>query len=74
MPCPLRAYSSHPFGDLLGGLTGEDADGSAMQPRVRLEKGSNTMVMVLASVTDNATNAKYIVMGSMMNGGIGMMP
>ena len=32
------------------------------------------MVMVLASVTDNATNAKYIVMGSMMNGGIGMMP
>lgn len=73
-PFSLRAYSSHQFGDVLAGVTSRYGDGSAMQLRVRLADGSNGMVMVLASVIDNATNDTYTVMGSMMNGGIGMMP
>jgi hypothetical protein len=74
-PFSLRAYSSHQFGDVLAGMTSRYGDGSAMQLRVRLSDGSNGMMMVLASVIDNATNDTYTVMGSMMNGGAGgMMP
>jgi hypothetical protein len=74
LPFSLRAYSSHQFGDVLAGMTSRYGDGSAMQLRVRLGDGSNGMMMVLASVIDNATNDTYTVMGSMMNGGAGMMP
>jgi hypothetical protein len=74
MPFTLRAYSSHQFGDVLSGLTSRYGDGSGMQLRLRLADGSNGMVMMLASVVDNVTNDTYTVMGSMMNGGNGMMP
>ena len=74
LPFSIRAYSSHQFGDVLSGLTSRYGDGSGMQLRVRLGNGSTGMVMVLASVVDNATNDTYTVMGSMMNGARGMMP
>jgi len=70
----LRAYSSHQFGDVLGGLTSRFGDGSGMQLRLRLADGSTGMVMMLASVVDNVTNDTYTVMGSMMNGSGGTMP
>ncbi|HEX7678895.1 MAG TPA: hypothetical protein VF713_12270 [Thermoanaerobaculia bacterium] len=74
LPFSIRAYSSHQFGDVLSGITSRYGDGSGMQLRVRLSNGSTGMVMVLASVVDNVTNDTYTVMGSMMNGGRGMMP
>jgi hypothetical protein len=76
LPFSIRAYSSHQFGDILGGLTSRFGDGSQMQIRVRVANNSTGMVMALASVVDNATNDTYTVMGSMMSfgGGSGMMP
>lgn len=75
LPFSIRAYSSHQFGDVLGGLTSRFGDGSEMQIRVRVANNSIGMVMVLASVVDNATNDTYTVMGSMTSGGgSGMMP
>lgn len=77
LPFSIRAYSSHQFGDILGGLTSRFGDGSQMQIRVRVTNNSTGMVMALASVVDNATNDTYTVMGSMMSfgsGGPGMMP
>lgn len=75
LPFSMRAYSSHQFGDVLAGLTSRFGDGSEMQIRVRVANNSTGMVMVLASVVDNATNDTYTVMGSMMSGGgSGMMP
>lgn len=53
---------------------GRIGDGSGIQLRLRLADGSSGMVMLLASVVDNATNDTYTVMGSMMDGGIGVMP
>ena len=73
-PFSIRAYSAHQFGDVLSGLTSRFGDGSGMQVRVRLANGSTGMVMVLASVVDNATNDGYSVMGSMMDSQRGMMP
>ena len=70
----LRAYSSHQFGDVLGGLTSRFGDGSGMQLRLHLADGSTGMVMMLVSVVDNVTNDTYTVMGSMMNSSGGMMP
>ena len=74
LPFSIRAYSSHQFGDVLAGITSRFGDGSGLQLRVRLANGSTGMVMVLASVVDNVTNDTYTVMGSMMDGGSGMMP
>lgn len=74
IPFAIRAYSSHQFGDILAGVTSRFGDGSALQLRVRLANGSTGMIMVLASVVDNTTNDTYVVPGSMMNGGAGMMP
>lgn len=74
LPFSIRAYSSHQFGNVLSGVTSRFGDGSALQLRVRLSNGSTGMIMVIASVTDNVTNDTYTVMGSMMNGGSGMMP
>jgi hypothetical protein len=73
-PFSIRAYSSHQFNDVLANVTSRFGDGSAMEMRVRLTNGSTGMLMVITSVTDNATNDTYTVMGSMMNGGHGMMP
>ena len=73
-PFSIRAYSAHQFGDVLSGFTSRFGDGSGMQVRVRLSDGSTGMVMVLASVVDNATNDGYTVMGSMMDSQRGMMP
>ena len=61
----MRAYSSHQFGDVFSGFTSRFGDGSGMQVRVRLADGSTGMVMVFASVVDNATNDGYLVRGSM---------
>ena len=74
LPFSIRAYSSHTFNDILSGIGSRYGDGSALQLRVRLANGSTGMVMVLASVVDNVTNDTYTVMGTMMNGGSGMMP
>ena len=75
LPFTLRAFSSHQFGDVLGGVTSRYGDGSGLQLRLRLNDGSTGMVMMLASVVDNQTNDTYTVMGNMMNGGSGgMMP
>jgi len=75
LPFSIRAYSAHPFNDVLSNVTSRFGEGSAMQIRVRLNNGSSGMLMVITSVTDNATNDTYTVMGSMMNGGhSGMMP
>ena len=73
-PFSIRAYSSHQFNDILLNVASRFGDGSAMQVRVRLSNGSTGMLMVITSVTDNATNDTYTVIGSMMNGGHGMMP
>jgi hypothetical protein len=74
LPFSIRAYSSHQFANVLSGVTSRFGDGSTLQLRVRLANGSTGMIMVIASVTDNVTNDTYTVMGSMMNGGSGMMP
>lgn len=74
LPFSIRAYSSHQFGDVLAGMTSRFGDGSGLQLRTHLSNGSTGMVMVLASVIDNATNDTYTVMGSMMDRSNGMMP
>lgn len=74
LPFSIRAYSSHQFNDVLNGIVSRFGASGTMQARVRLSNGSTGMVMVLASVVDNVTNDTYTVMGSMMNGGAGMMP
>lgn len=40
-----------------------------LQMRIRMDDGTSGTMMALASVTDNATNDGYVVMGSMMDGG-----
>ncbi len=72
-PFTLRAYSSHPFGNVLGGVISRHGDGSGLQLRLRLADGSTGMVMMLASVVDNVTNDTYELMGNMMDGGNGGM-
>src|SRR5436190_18522272 len=52
LPFSIRAFSSHPFNDVLSNVTSRFGDGSAMQIRVRLNNGSSGKLMVITSVTD----------------------
>lgn len=73
LPFTLAGYSSHQFNDVLADVHSKFAAGDAgLQIRVRMNQGTDGMVMAYAVVNDNATNDGYVVMGSMMNGGRGM--
>lgn len=72
-PFALAGYSSHQFNDVLLNAHSKFPTGDAgLQIRVRMNQGSQGMVMAYAVVNDNTTNDGYVVMGSMMNGGRGM--
>lgn len=72
-PFTLVGYSSHQFNDVLLNAHSKFPSGDAgLQIRVRMNQGSQGMVMAYAVVNDNTTNDGYVVMGSMMNGGRGM--
>ncbi len=73
LPFTLAGYSSHQFNDVLADVHSKFPTGDAgLQIRVRMDQGSDGMVMAYAVVNDNTTNDGYVVMGSMMNGGRGM--
>jgi hypothetical protein len=73
LPFSLAGYSSHQFNDVLANVHSKFPTGDAgLQIRVRMNQGGAGMVMAYAVVNDNLTNDGYVVMGSMMNGGMGM--
>jgi hypothetical protein len=72
-PFQLAGYSSTQVDDVLAGVASRFPSGGAgLQLRVRLSRGAGGMVMAYAVVNDNLTNDGYVVMGSMMNAGLGM--
>lgn len=74
LPFSLAGYSSHQFNDVLQDVHSKFPNGdTGLQIRVRLNQGASGMVMAYAVVNDNTTSDGYVVMGSMMNGGYGMM-
>lgn len=74
-PFRITGYSSTQLDDVLAGVTSRFPSGGAgLQLRVRMDKGTTGMVMAYAVVNDNLTNDGYVVMGSMMNSGMGMGP
>lgn len=71
-PFTIQAYSGHQFNDVLEGVHGKFGD-AGLQLVIALDDGSLGTMMAMASVTDNATNDSYVVMGSMMDDVQGMM-
>ncbi len=68
----IQGYSAHQFNDVLANVHSKSGNDATLQARVRLDQGSAGMVMAYAVVNDNVTNDGYVVMGTMMNGGLGM--
>jgi hypothetical protein len=70
----IQPYSGHQFNDILVGVHSRFSDDMGLQLRIHMDDGMQGMMMALATVTDNATNDSYVVMGSMMDAGsMGMM-
>ncbi len=70
----IQPYSGHQFNDMLSGVHSRFSDDMGLQVRIHMDDGSSGTMMALATVTDNATNDSYVVMGSMMDAGsMGMM-
>lgn len=72
-PFRIAGYSSTQVDDVLAAVSSRFPSGGAgLQLRVRLDRGAGGMVMAYAVVNDNLTNDGYVVMGNMMNAGLGM--
>ena len=72
-PFRIAGYSSTQVDDVLAAVSSRFPSGGAgLQLRVRLDRSAGGMVMAYAVVNDNLTNDGYVVMGSMMNAGLGM--
>ena len=70
----IQPYSGHQFNDVLAQVHSRFSDDMGLQMRIRLDDGTPGSMMSLASVTDNATNDGYVIMGSMMDAsGMGSM-
>jgi hypothetical protein len=70
----IQPYSGHQFNDVLSGVHSRFSDDMGLQLRIRMDDQTQGTMMALATVTDNATNDGYVVMGSMMDAGsMGMM-
>jgi hypothetical protein len=70
----IQPYSGHQFNDVLANVHSRFAGDMGLQMRIRLDDATSGNMMSLASVTDNATNDGYVVMGSMMDAaGMGSM-
>jgi hypothetical protein len=63
----IQPYSGHQFNDVLAGVRSRFSGDTGLQLRIELDERTAGMMMVLATVTDNATNDGYAVMGSMMD-------
>jgi hypothetical protein len=63
----IQPYSGHQFNDVLNGVHSRFSDDMGLQLRIHMDDGMQGMMMALATVTDNATNDSYVVMGSMMD-------
>ena len=70
----IQPYSGHQFNNVLAGVHSRFSDDMGLQVRIRMDDQMQGMMMSLATVTDNATNDGYLIMGSMMDAGsMGMM-
>lgn len=71
----IQPYSGHQFNDVLLGVHSRFSDDMGLQLRIHMDDQRQGTMMALATVTDNATNDGYLVMGSMMDAGsiVGMM-
>lgn len=65
----IQPYSGHQFNDVLAAVHSRFGDDMGLQLRIDMDDRMQGAMMALATVTDNATNDGYIVMGSMMDAG-----
>ena len=52
---------------MLSGVRGKFSNDMGLQLRIKMDDQMQGMMMALATVTDNATNDGYVIMGSMMD-------
>jgi len=70
----IQSYSGHQFNDALAGVHSRFDGDMGLQLRIHMDDGTSGTMMALATVTDNATNDGYVIMGSMMDAsGMGSM-
>jgi hypothetical protein len=69
----IQPYSGHQFNDVLAHVRSRFSDDMGLQLRIRMDDGTSGAMMALATVTDNATNDGYVIMGSMMDSSSGSM-
>jgi hypothetical protein len=63
----IQPYSGHQFNNALTGVRSRFSDDMGLQLRIKMDDQMQGMMMALATVTDNATNDSYVIMGSMMD-------
>jgi hypothetical protein len=63
----IQPYSGHQFNNVLSAVRSRFPDGMGLQLRIKMDDQTQGMMMAAATVTDNVTNASYLVMGSMMD-------
>ena len=63
----IQPYSGHQFNDVLSGVHSRFSDDMGLQLRIKMDDQMQGTMMSLATVTDNATNDGYVIMGSMMD-------